>query len=277
MLIKKVIRVVDAKVVEAKPLDNGDCELTLMVNENETISVPDLLYDPELFKSALMEEEQYVKSCEAWELVEASELSMNDAFMQYKPKSLEVEVFKRELAKIIQLGVKDFWRPKYDPSLTEDGKGICFEPGKRPAVGKSYSWWKKVATEFDKECGSRLGTKFEYVAFLGVLIKRLVEEENWPVVDAWEAICKDSYKLGNYLDSKDSEGEIAPTGTREVVGFCDLGNTCKILERTEGKRWIAGGAYDRHSKHFPLSSCYHDVLNANSVYTDCVGWIVCEN
>ena len=78
-------------------------------------------------------------------LVEASKLSLNDKFMQYKPVGGTNEcIFKEMLTEAIKSGLNDFWRPKMDPSFDETGH-ICYVAGKRPAVGKSKEWWQKEA------------------------------------------------------------------------------------------------------------------------------------
>ena len=53
------------------------------------------------------------------------------------------------------------------------------------------------------ERASRLGIKTEYIAFLGVLIKKLVDS-GWKVDDAWDAVCNDSKKLGHYWNSENA-------------------------------------------------------------------------
>ena len=89
-------------------------------------------------------------------LVEAESLSMDDEFMQWEPKSDEIIEAKELIAEAIRSGVKNFYRPKYDPSFTDGRKGICFVPGKRPAVGKSYYWWFDTAKEYWPERNSRI-------------------------------------------------------------------------------------------------------------------------
>ena len=174
-------------------------------------------------------------------LVEASKLSLKDEFMKHKPKTDAERKFKELLTKAIQTGIKDFYRPRMDPSFSEDG-GICYKAGLKPAVGKSYNWWNKVAVEFYPERHSRLGTRLEYVAFLGVLIKKLVDS-GWTVENSWNAVCNDSRQLGHYWNSKNAKHDLEPTGSREICGFFDLANTYKILARDEeaGGFWLAGG------------------------------------
>lgn len=212
---------------------------------------------------------------ETFVLVEASKLRTNDDFMKHKPKTYEEEKFKKRLTEVIENGVKDFWRPKYDPSFTKEGKGICYMEGKKPAVEKSYNWWKKTAEAFCPRRHSRLGTKSEYVAFLGVLIKKLVES-GWDVAEAWSAVCNDSRNLGYYWDSTNADNKLENTGSREVCGFFDIANTYKILaddEEKPGYYWRAGCHYTNNSFGFALAN-FSMNINHNFVDFCGVGWVV---
>ena len=73
--------------------------------------------------------------------------------------------------------VKDFWCPKHNPSFNEEENRIYFEMGSTPAtISKTFYEWDKLAKNFMPKCKSRLGTKDEYVVFLGFIIKSLVED-----------------------------------------------------------------------------------------------------
>jgi len=210
-------------------------------------------------------------------LVEASKLTLEDNFLQFVPKTSAERAFKRLLIEAIQEGVKDFWRPKYDPSLDAQ-LGIVFEPGKRPGPSITCSWWRKTAKKFNPKRKSRLGTEYEYFAFLGVLIKRLIAS-GWSVEEAWDAVCNDSKKLGNYANCHEFDFVLEPTGSREICGFADLGNTMKILTRTKNTGyWLAGGFFIADSCRMPLSYLVrgrkaNDILPSD-LY---VGWVILEN
>lgn len=206
-------------------------------------------------------------------LVKASKLSLRDKFMKHKPTTGREIRLKKLLKEAIQKGIKDFYRPCMDPSFNKDG-GICYIAGKMPAVDKSYEWWKMVAESFMPERGSRLGTKLEYVAFLGVLIKELVSE-GWSVKKAWDAVCNDSKELGHYWNSKNAKYDFEPTGSRKVGRFYDLSNTFKILaedEKIDGF-WLTGGGWCYDSEYAPLFDC---VINnyRKSIFANGTGWIV---
>ena len=207
-------------------------------------------------------------------LVEASKLSLDDEFMQYEPSSRREAKFKDLLCNVIRKGTKDFYRTICDPSFNKDRTSVIFEAGKIPAVGKSYNWWAKVALDFMPERGSRLGTKSEYIAFLGVLIKKLIAN-GWSAKNAWNAVCSDSKELGHYWNSVDAKHDFEHTGSREICGFCDLVNTYKILAEDEeaGGFWFAGGSCFGFSYFNPLAGLFPDDYFYN-VINNSVGWFV---
>ena len=207
-------------------------------------------------------------------LVEASQLSLDDKFMQYEPTSDNQREFKKLLTKAINSGLSDFWHSKLDPSFNEERNGLVFEAGKMPAVGKSYNWWEEKARQYLPERRSHLGTKTEYVAFLGVLIKNLIAS-GWPVSKAWKAVCNDSRKLGHYWNSENARHDFEVTGSREVCGFCDLANTYKILawDKETGGFWLAGGNYFDTSYRNPLADLLHCTILDDDLSSS-VGWLV---
>ena len=211
--------------------------------------------------------------------VPASELRLKDDFLKFIPKTEQEKVFKEEVTRAIIFGVRDFWRPVCDASFDANGH-ICYEPGKMPAVGKSYDWWAENAKDFCPERSSRLGTKSEYIAFLATLIKELVasgKSLEW----TWNAVCNDSKELGHYWNSNTPRYEFEPTGSREICGWCDLGNVFKIL--AAGKEdcnvhsvYLAVDLYSRHG--FPnLTSIKNDFYSRKGDYYNASGWIVLDS
>lgn len=258
------VQVSGARITSAEVRSDGTAKLTVEIVQ------------PESEEEAIIKEtSKKVKvSKDVMKLVEASKLSLNDEFMQYEPgEGTNEERFKKRLTKAIQSGtLRDFWRPKMDPSFDETGESICYVAGKRPAVGKSRDWWKETA----KKIGLQEGTKKQHVAFLGCLIKELVKV-GWDVAEAWYAVCSDSKRLGHFWNSVDAKREFEMTGSREVVGFYDLGNTYKILAEDEEEEsdgaWLAGGFYYGDSYSYPLASFEHHNF-ANSDQDFGVGWLV---
>lgn len=207
-------------------------------------------------------------------LVKASRLSLKDEFMKHEPESDNQRALKKLLTEAIKNGLSDFWAPKLDPSFNEDRTGLIFEAGKMPALGKSYDWWEIKAKEYLPERDSHLGTLKEKIVFWGVFIKSLIAS-GWSVSNAWKAVCDDSRELGHYWNSENAKHDFEATGSREICGFCDLANTCKILacDKEAGDFWLVGGGYDDDGDDNPLA----DMNRCANRGIDCggsVGWIV---
>lgn len=208
--------------------------------------------------------------------IEASKLSLDDEFMQHIPATKAEERLKDWLKYVISKKVKDFYRPVIDPSLNFDGK-LVYVTGLRPALGKSYNWWANNAQKASHWSKARLGTKDEYITFCGVLIKKLVEN-GWSVADAWDAVSNDSTKLGNYKNSVDGMLPPKTTGSNEVCGFFDLGNTYKILagdEDDDNGFFMASGCHRSNGFEFPIADI-HPVVGRTEQWHIAVGWIVLE-
>ncbi|MCI8620836.1 MAG: hypothetical protein HFJ50_03360 [Clostridia bacterium] len=257
------VQVSGAMITGAEVRSDGTCKLTIeiVLPENKEEATTEVTTKKVKVKGDVLK------------LVEASKLSLDDKFMQYEPEKGTKEArFKESLTKVIQSGVSDFWRPNLDPSFDETGESICYVAGKKPAVGKSKNWWKEVA----KKVGLQEGTKKQYVAFLGCLIKKLVEK-GWEVSQAWYAVCSDSKKLGHYWNSEYAKHDFEMTGSREVCDFYDLGNSFKILAEDEEEKaggfWLAGGLYVIDGYYYPLAGLAH-CNDVGSDYVDSVGWLV---
>ena len=252
------IKVSGGRIIQANAMPDGRYQLIVELAEVEEKTLP------------IVEDGVFVK-------VKASKLTLEDEFMQYVPQTDEQKAFKELVKTVIQKGVKDFWRPKYDPSLDETGNIICYNVGNLPAVGKSYYWWKTAAKQFKPECKSRLGTRNEYIAFLAVLIKKLVAN-GWTLSAAWNAVCNNSKELGHYLNSEKAIARFEDTGSREVCGFFDLSNTYKVVEESEPDPGfcLAGGCYKFNSDTLPLADMTNmrNINNVESKYA--IGWIVLE-
>lgn len=203
-------------------------------------------------------------------LIEASKLSLNDMFMHYNPSTITERKLQEELSDIIQYGINDFYKVNCDPSFNDEWNDFIYESGKMPAIGKSKFWWEMRAHEH----GGRLGKRREYTAFLGVLIKKLIESGKTPE-EAWYEVCVDSKKLGNYVDA-DGFNNFENTASREICGFCDLSNVYKILEANnaaEGIFYLGGSHYLQSGTSKPLYSITSQ-NGADLGIVNAVGWIV---
>lgn len=245
------IKVSNGRITSAEVLKDGTCKITVEMN-TEGANANDVFV-----------------------LCEASKLSLDDEFMKHTPCSDEERTFKKLLEEAIKSGLKDFYRPVFDPSL-DKAENICYVSDAKPAVGKSYNWWKETAKQFCPERGSRLGTKKEYIAFLGILIKKL-SKSGWSVAEAWNAVCNDSKELGHYRNSPNAKHKFETTNSRKVCGFYDLANTYKILSEDEeaGGFWLAGGYYGNSSNYVPLADLNH-YCNCHFGNDYGVGWLVLE-
>jgi len=205
-------------------------------------------------------------------LIEAESLRKDDEFLKYKTCSNREEEAKELILEAIEKGVKNFYRPWCDPSFVEGSEKICFHPGKKPAVGKKHKWWIEAARNYAPERNSRLGTRLEYGAFLGVLIKRLVES-GMPLKWAWNAVCNKSYELGNYFCYL-GKPNLELTGSQKVLEFYDLANTCKLLLDENEGFWLASGTYSLFGHAYPISHMGYYPWGGQG--GNSVGWIVCD-
>lgn len=241
----------DCHIIAVEMLTDGSCRLTFEIDDGNSDDV----------------------------LIKASELSLDDDFMRHGPSfdNGRKGLLKKRLAEVIEKGIKDFYRPRIDPSLTADGNEICYVAGRQPAFGKTYGWWEVKARKFNPERRSRLGTWSEYIAFLGVLIKSLVHA-GWTVEDAWNAVCNDSVKLGHYWNSKNAKFKLEPTGCRCVCGFYDLANICKILAPDDGESGfkIVSGYWKWFGDSRPISYADHRKSDSWRECESSTGWIIYE-
>ena len=229
-------------------LEDGSCKLTVTVEPKETVKI----------------DEQYI-------LIEASKLQIDEGILKYSPKSFSERSLKENLEKCIKSGMKDFYCSKFAPSINNEGS-LHYASGQKPAIGKTFDWWINSAKSFKPDKNSRLGNRTQYTAFLAVFIGKLVES-GYTLEAAWSAVCNDSRNLGNFL----TRGSVLEdTGSREICGFCDLGNTCKIVltdEKNERYCWIAGGAYNVSSFVKPLSNFDFFRIH-DKPFDDAVGWVI---
>ena len=187
---------------------------------------------------------------------------------KHKPLNYIEENFIDEFKKSVKKHIKGFKVFVNDPSLVE-GK-LQFSPGFKPAVGLSYNELERFANENV----FRLGTKDEYILFLGWFIDSLINE-GWSEIAAWYVVCRDSKTLGHYNNSKNSKDDLEVTGSRKIIGKCDLANVYKILAKDEENDffWIAGGCYSDNSYEYPLAD-FKQYRNCNYHIDNGVGWFV---
>lgn len=248
------------KIANIKKMPDGTFEVVQIIDDE--VRECDTKVQP------LIEEKMLV-------LVEASKLSPMDDFMKHEPRTEREKKLKEKLISLMTKGIKDFYRPRLDPTFTEGGHRIRYVVESKPAVGKSYIWWEYTAKQLWPERNSRLGTEDEYVAFLGVLIKMMVasgKNTEW----AWNALCNDSKEIGHYWNSKDGKTGLQHTGSCCICSeFCDLANTYKILA-SNGSGGIfaqASGSSCSLGKDNPIFS-FFETGDIRRNLNNSVGWIV---
>ena len=217
------VKVPIGRILKAKLISDGCCELT--IEEENICRTP--------------KDDPFV-------LVEASKLSLEDDFLKYEPQTGKQQDLKEKLAFAIKSGVKDFYRPIYDPSIDENGN-IVFVAGKMPAGGYSYNWWKNAAKKYMSDRKIRLGTKNEYVAFFGAQIKKLIAC-GWSIEDSWESACSffsfaSTYKI---LEWDDEAG-----GFWMASHFLYLCNN-RNFDYDDSVGWYVSDVSNRINKNLPV-------------------------
>lgn len=254
-------------------------ELVLITEDMVKESVEKILYQnleedeveeclEQLMSESILTETEMTMSIETIQ-VEGSDSKIYSKMLKYKPVNHDAKEFMKDLRTAIKAGVKPFKVPVCDMSMDENGKP-CFIPGRKPAVGLSYNELEQIA----EENGLALGNKNQYVLFLATMIERL-KAVNWSQAEAIYAVCTDSTRLGHYANSAVAKDYFELTGSRKIVGKCDLANAHKILAKDEkaGGFWIAGGSYDFNGNFFPLA-CLLRENNYDKRNYDSVGWFV---
>ena len=195
-------------------------------------------------------------------------------FLKHNPKTERQKNLLANIQKAIKVKLPAFRATCMDPS-EENGK-IVFKPGNKPAVGHSSAWWDETWKNFMPNKNSRSGTELHYAVFLGKLMKDLIDERNYSVTAAWEAVCNDSRDLGHYWNSKDAKHEFESTGSRKVGAFFDLANTCKILKKYGASGFLLAGGYcNVDSIFYPLADL--DTFYDPDDFCDVsVGWLVLD-
>lgn len=247
------VQIADDKIVAGKPVDG----IYMLVAE-EKKEKPLVEVDEKLFMK-----------------IEPSWISLEDKFMKHSPRTFKERCFMDLLVESINHKKEAFYCARFAPSLTEDGKSFCYEPGRMPAIGKSYTWWESEARRFKHNRESRLGTKEEYALYLATMMKKLVNAGNSiPLV--WNAVCNDSAIFATYRNSPQSTNKLLPVGYEtDIFGFYDLGNINKLLTENEAADsfWLASGNFSDDSRECPLAKTERTHDHSCFVY-HCVGWVV---
>lgn len=187
----------------------------------------------------------------------------------------KIEAYINAIEEVQDAELVPFWRPIMDPSEI-DGK-IVYQKGNPPAVRHSYNWWKDKAEKMPSVEGNIWlpGSEYQYYADEVDLINQYVAE-GYDLDEAIAGVVLNSVKFGHYADSEEAEEDFEATGSRQVCGRYDLGNTCKLLRCTNEKAggyWMAGGHRSCYGDHYPLADIDHED-NVDYDETLSVGWLV---
>lgn len=194
-----------------------------------------------------------------FKIIDTKSIRLTDEFMLHKPNSYEQRKFYEKLVATIQIGVPNFRAPIMDSTFANKEKTtIKYASGEDVACGISINEWKKIAKAFYPEKNSKIGTPQQRTIFTGMLLKHLTEKMQIPVSKAWTMVCDDSATLGYYCDSKGANFKHEKTGERQVAGFCDWGNICKIVLENDLAIIVGGGAMV-YGYMYPLT--HTDVAN----------------
>lgn len=143
----------------------------------------------------------------------------------------------------------------------KDGK-LVYQKGLPIKTGFSQRQWAKMLKDYNPSRNSRQMTQTEYACRNLYLIQKLVES-GYEIAEAWETVCDNSRKIGHYRNSDNPKDDFEPTGSREVCGFCDLGNAWKFLAEDPweeaGGFWAAGGYYKFCSNCIPVADLNHNL------------------
>ena len=192
-------------------------------------------------------------------IVHAGALSLDDVIFKHKPQTINQAFFKKRFEIAYNMGLYNFRAQAMDPSLDENDN-IIFKAGEKPAIGKPAIWWDIELKHFFPQKSSRLGSTNERVAFLGVLMKELVENYNYSISDAWYAICDQSREICNCADTIKGNVHIETTGSRKLGKWADLGNEYKITKNMKNGYSLEGCLYQSYGNVCTLSFIIKDLL-----------------
>lgn len=161
-----------------------------------------------------------------------------------------------------------------DPSI-KDGK-LIYQKGLPPAVGLTPKEWKKILREYNPSRNTRQMTPIEYECKNLFLIHKFMKcgyAEN----EAWTIVCDNSEKIGHYRNSDNAKECFEPTGSREVCGFYDLGNVCKLLaedpwDDESNEFWMGSGNCFNNGEINPMADM-HFINDGNIIIIEATGVI----
>lgn len=204
-------------------------------------------------------------------LVEASRLSFDDTFMKHEPCDEFERKLKNDLCYVISSKMKDFYCSRNAPLLSEVSDEIIAFENDDVRYHESYRFWNKVSKKLNKEKKSRIGTRYQYSAYLGTVIKQLVScgitvEQAWKEVHYLSKLYDLSKENPQYQGINISFYGIKDVLLRDDIGI--IGRIQSIVRTGIFKK----GYYFFHDE----PNGYYNLYKYWFGTSDCVPWIVCD-
>lgn len=156
-----------------------------------------------------------------------------------------------------------------------------YQKGMPIAKGFTQSKWAQMLKKYNPSRNSRQMTRTEYACKMLFLIKKLVES-GFKIEDAWYVVCNDSREIAHCANSDNSTKGyyFEPTGSREVCGFCDLGNAWKLLAEdpwdNTGNFWIAGSYCGQLGQSHPVATMIRCGGDNHWIWDRCIGLLALD-
>lgn len=206
-------------------------------------------------------------------IVRASELTLNHGILAYTPKTKKQAIFKTRLEKVVKSGLCDFRAQSQDP-IPLNGK-LIYRQHLPLEPSLSLIQWENRAKEVNPSKRSRLGYASQRIAFLGYIIKLLVEKHKYTLDEAWYALCDNSGKIAYFAHGHS-------TYLHSIGPFSDLGNgysiTINDLKESDCHFAFIGGHPLDDGKYRPLANIIFENFRSSKDYTEnsSCGWVVSD-
>ena len=231
----------------------------IFIGENETSSIPESELESRIDSNIFIGESETSSISESELECRIDPNIFAGAWLEHQPTSKNQKIILDLYQDAKAKGrLHAFTCMTIDISI-KGGKWV-YQKGLPIKTGFSQRKWAEILKDYNPSRNSRMMTLTEFACRNLYLIQELVGT-GYEIAEAWEAVCDDSRKIGHYRNSDNPKNGFEPTGSREVCGFCDLGNARKFIaedpwEKTGGF-WAAGGDYFNLSDCNPVAALFH--------------------
>ncbi len=208
---------------------------------------------------------------EIFPIVNIEDISLNDKFLRHRPKTPNQTRIRRDIITAKKRHMENFRAAAILPSfykVKDEPITFYYNDGEEPAVGMTPEWWEQEAKKFKPNMNSRLGNILEYDVFLGAVIKRLVEKENYSIKKAWEITCDSQLNAGNL-------GPFKTKGKHAKGRIFEYEHIRRIIKGYGNKGFIMVGNYTE-GKNVKYTASIEEMNLSNTVYLRTVGWVVLD-